>query len=130
MPRVRATCRACRHWQVSADGGVHLMEVNVNPAFGAFLARTEARLIRPMYEDLLRLCVLPTAGGPLVPPPRPGRFRLVRPAGGLAAALSAGAEDMAAADLKAHLAYVTFKKSSRKKYERKAGATQQRDTRV
>ena len=115
---------------VSASREVHLMEVNINPAFGAFLPRTEARLIRPMYEDLMRLCVLPTAGGALVPPPRPGRFRQVRPAGGLAAALTVGAEDAAATDLKAHLAYVTFKKSSRKKYERKAGATQERDTKV
>lgn len=59
---------------VSADSAVHLMEVNVNPAFGTFLPRTEAQLIQPLFDDVLRLCVLPAAGAT----PTRGRFRQVR----------------------------------------------------
>ena len=117
-----------------------------------FVERTEATLIRPLFEDLVRLCVLPAAGGTaasgssgdaggsgssgsgsgslIAPPPYPGRFVRVREAGGLNEALAAGSTDTASDELQAHLAYVTFKKSGRKKYERKAGAVQERDTAV
>ena len=137
---------------MTADGDVHLMEVNINPAFGSFHERTEATLIRPLFEDLVRLCVLPAAGSTaasgssgdaggsgssgsssrslIAPPPYPGRFVRVREAGGLNEALAAGSTDTASDELQAHLAYVTFKKSGRKKYERKAGAVQERDTAV
>ena len=107
---------------VTEEGEVHLMEVNINPAFGAFLPRTEERLIKPLFEDLLTLCVLPTReGGGL--PARAGRFRRVR-APGLAVAATAASgsdDDVVTRELQAHLAYVTFKKSSRKRYEHKVG---------
>jgi len=96
---------------VGASGRVALMEVNVNPAFGTFTAATEARLMRPLFEDLLSLCVLPAAGAH----PRAGRFRLVRPPGGLDGPSSL--PEAATKELQAHQAYVAFKKSSRKRYE-------------
>jgi len=114
---------------VREDGEVYLMEVNINPAFGTFHERTEQRLIGPLFADLIRLCVLPAASGLAASSPQPGRFRKVREAGGLAEALARGG-DTASDELQAHQAYVTFKKSSCKKYERKAGATQERDTPV
>jgi hypothetical protein len=108
---------------VSAASEVFLMEVNVNPAFGKFTAKADAQLIRPMFEDLLQLCVLGAAGAgadaaPDARAPRTGRFRCVRPPG-LTAADGANSGE-AASELQAHLAYMTFKKSSKKKYERKA----------
>lgn len=103
---------------VDADGRAWLMEVNINPAFGSFLPRTERELIGPMFADLLRLCVLPAAGGG--PPAQPGGFRQLRPPG-LESDVSSLPDDM-----QEHLTYLTFKKSRRKKYEHKAAAAAER----
>lgn len=141
---------------VTAEGVAHLMEVNINPAFGAFSEATQAALVRPLFADLAALVLLPAAGEP----PRAGRFRQIRAAGqgaaatvagsvadgegggeaggsggsGGAGADSAGGSDRkggsgaggggvglppkAVDDLAAHTAYMLFKKSHRKRYER------------
>jgi len=96
---------------VSECGRVSLMEVNINCAFGSFNPRTEALLVRPLFDDLLSLCVLPAIGGMA---PRAGRWRLVRPAG-----FESKVEDQVAVkELQEHQCYIMFKKSARKKYER------------
>ena len=40
----------------------HLMEVNINPAFGAFSEATQAALVRPLFADLAALVLLVAAG--------------------------------------------------------------------
>lgn len=72
-----------------------------------------------MFEDLLRLCVLPLIGGRVQA--RTGHFRRIR-LPGLSVATKAPPFDETAKQLQAHLAYMAFKKSSKKRYERKATA--------
>ena len=106
---------------VAESGEVFLMEVNINCAFGSFHPRTRERLIEPLFEDLVSLCVLPAAGPPpsLAAPPRPraGRWRQVR-AAGLEGAASAATSAIASQELREHQMWLTFKKSAKKKYER------------
>ena len=99
---------------VSDTGRVSLMEVNINCAFGTFLPRTTARLIQPLFEDLVSLCVLPAAPGG--PPARAGGWLPVRPAG--FGAVGSEASSIASKELQEHQVYVAFKKSAMKKYER------------
>ena len=91
------------------------MEVNINPAFGTFTDATVAELMRPLWADLLALCVLPAAGAA----PR-------------AAASAASARrgprrrrppttTRAPPSFRDHFMYCAFKKSHRKRYERKVG---------
>ena len=103
---------------VDEGGRVRLMEVNINCAFGSFHARTRERLIEPLFEDLVSLCVLPATGErSSAPAPRAGRWRQVRPAG-LEGAADGPASGIATQELKEHQMWLTFKKSSKKKYER------------
>ncbi len=88
--------------------------MNINPAFGTFLPKTADELIRPLFHDLISLSVLPYAPGGS--PPREGRFRRIRTAG-----IDDGEMAVPAA-LQEHLTYMTFKRSRRKRYERKVGA--------
>lgn len=46
---------------VTAEGVAHLMEVNINPAFGAFSEATQAALVRPLFADLAALVLLVAA---------------------------------------------------------------------
>jgi len=97
---------------VSEGGKAHLMEVNINCAFGTFHPRTMQRLIGPLFEDLASLCILPAAdGGRAVA----GRWRRVRSAG---LEVAESAASIASKELQEHQMYVTFKKSAKKKYER------------
>ena len=139
----------------------HLMEVNINPAFGTFTKATQSELIRPMFRDLVSLVALPAIGVPA----RCGGFHCVRRAAEISASApspdaslpqrkgageepigsgvdadvamsdkceptcetgaSCGAPDgasLAVDDLSAHMAYMAFKKSHRKRYEKKQGA--------
>jgi len=91
-----------------------LMEVNINPAFGAFLPTTKAQLIEPMFADLVNLVVLPATVGVA---PKAGRFRRVRQA--QAGDLGGATSHSSSKEMQAHFAYITFKRSPRKKYEEK-----------
>ena len=100
---------------VRASGEPVLMEVNINPAFGTFTDATVAELMRPLWADLLALCVLPAAGAA----PRAGGFRRLRPP--WAEAPPPADDDASSAELRDHFMYCAFKKSHRKRYERKVG---------
>ena len=79
--------------------------------------RTRTRLIEPLFEDLVSLCMLPAVGGRAAPAPRAGRWRQVR-AAGLEGVADGPASRVASQELKEHQMWLTFKKSSKKKYER------------
>lgn len=99
---------------VAESGRVHLMECNINCAFGTFHPRTVQRLTTPLFEDLCSLCILPAA--PAGPPPKAGRWLQVRAAG--YGDHAAAPTDVAARELQEHQVYMTFKQSQKKKYER------------
>lgn len=112
---------------VSEIGKVHLMEVNINPAFGDFSPRTKARLIEPLFDDLISLCILPAAGagasaaaaghgGGAALAPVASRWRQVRAAG--LASIGTDPRNIAGKELREHQMYLAFKKSTKKKYER------------
>jgi hypothetical protein len=84
---------------VSASGRVSLMEVNINCAFGTFHPRTETRLVRPLFDDLISLCVLPAVGVAA----SPGRWRQVRDSG---LDDTAAASAIASQELREHQCYV------------------------
>jgi len=97
-----------------------LMEVNINPAFGTFLESTCCELVRPMFADLLRLCVVSSSTNA----PQAGGFRCVRqPDACRAVPLDAApaTANNVSKELQAHFTYITFKKSHRKRYEHKVG---------
>ncbi|KAL3917374.1 MAG: hypothetical protein SGPRY_006429 [Prymnesium sp.] len=96
---------------VTESGKVHLMEININCAFGKFHPRTQKGLIRPLFEDLMSLCVLPAARNVRA---APGGWCRVRCGNG---ALQPETS-VATKELQEHQMYVAFKKSSKKKYER------------
>lgn len=95
---------------VSDSGCVYLMEVNINCAFGTFHPRTKARLIEPLFTDLVSLCVLPATGDVA---PVAGRWRNVRHAG-----FDDSAPEVANKELQEHQMYLAYKRSAKKKYER------------
>ena len=101
---------------VSEEGKVDLMEVNINCALGAFHPRTINRLVNPLFEDLVKLCVLPAAFGGKA---EAGRWIQVREAGLLGSdGKSCIKSDVASKELQEHQMYLAFKKSGKKKYER------------
>ena len=73
--------------------------------------------MRPLWADLLSLCVLPAAGAA----PRAGGFRRLRPSWADAPPPAEVATDAVADELRDHFMYCAFKKSHRKRYERKVG---------
>ena len=97
-----------------------LMEVNINPAFGAFAPATRDALVRPLFADLLALVVLPHATG--APPARGHWRRIGCDADADAAPPPPPPPPSVENELRAHFAYVTFKRSHRKRYEKKVGA--------
>ena len=102
----------------SPDGRRVSLEVDpldAPPPDGRTADATVAELMRPLWADLLALCVLPAAGAA----PRAGGFRRLRPP--WAAAPPPADDDASSAELRDHFMYCAFKKSHRKRYERKVG---------
>lgn len=107
---------------VSEEGRAHLMEVNINCAFGTFHPRTATRLTQPLFEDLVSLCMLPEVTGPLSSwlgsTARAGGWLQVRSGGVDGSSDDAATSNIASRELQEHQMYMAFKKTAKKKYER------------